>query len=80
MLNDRTPCDVPLYPLEDLKTSKDGMFAHLDFSTLSPDYASKEGIFAPSNVAQRAMKVRRWLRDREENEIVGMSHSRVLDI
>lgn len=67
------PCDTPLYPLDELKNSKDGIFKHLDFSTLSEGYASKEGIFDPENVAQRAREVRRWLKNREEDIIVGTS-------
>jgi hypothetical protein len=57
-----------------LQNSNDGIFADLDFSTLSPDYASKKGIFDPANVKQRAREVRRWLRARPEKEIVGMCH------
>jgi len=67
------PSDTPSYPVEELKHSKDGMFAHLDFSTLSPEYASKEGIYHPDNVNDRAKEVRRWLRAREEQSIVGRS-------
>ena len=67
------PSDTPSYPVEELKHSKDGMFAHLDFSTLSPEYASKEGIYHPDNVNDRAREVRRWLRARDEQSIVGMS-------
>lgn len=65
------PCDTALYPLSELQNSNDGMFAELDFSTLSPDYASKKGIFDPANVKQRAREVRRWLRARPEKEVVG---------
>jgi hypothetical protein len=67
------PSDTPSYPVEELKNAKDGMFKHLDFSTLSPDYASKEGIYDPENVHQRAREVRRWLRSRDEQHIVGTS-------
>jgi hypothetical protein len=66
------PSDTPSYPVEELKNAKDGMFAHLDFSTLSPEYASKKGIYHPDNVADRAREVRRWLRARDEQSIVGM--------
>jgi hypothetical protein len=45
----------------------------LDFSTLSPDYASKKGIFAHENAGDRAKKVRQWLRSRKEDVIVGTS-------
>jgi hypothetical protein len=67
----RVPCDIALYPIEELRNSRDGIFSHLDFSTLSPGYASKEGIFHPDNVAERAKQVRQWLRNREENNIAG---------
>jgi len=68
----RHPCDTPLTPIEELKNSRDGIFAHLDFSTLSPEYASKEGIFDPKNANERARLVRRWIRDRSEDRIVGV--------
>jgi hypothetical protein len=45
----------------------------LDFSTLSPEYASKKGIFAHENAGERAKQVRKWLRSREEDVIVGTS-------
>lgn len=44
--------------------------AGLDFSTLSEDYATNEGIYHSDNTAERAKKVRQWLRDRPEREIV----------
>lgn len=46
------------------------MFSDLDFSGLSPDYASKQGIYDPDNCAERAKLVRHWLRARPEREIV----------
>ena len=64
-------CDTPLYPVDELKNSQDGIFAHLDFSTLTPEYASKKGIFAHENAGERAKQVRKWLRSREEDVIVG---------
>ena len=69
------PSDTPSYPVEKLMTSKDGMFDDLDFSTLSPEYASKEGIYHPDNVRERAKQVRKWLRSRKEQHIVGTSCS-----
>jgi hypothetical protein len=45
----------------------------LDFSTLSPEYASKKGIFAHENAGARAKEVRHWLRSRDEEIIVGTS-------
>lgn len=75
LIVNRVPCDTPLYPIEELKNSQGGIFAHLDFSTLSPEYASKQGIFAPENAGARAKLVRQWLRNREEEVIVGTSIS-----
>jgi hypothetical protein len=70
------PCDTPLDPIEALRASNNGLFADLDFSTLSPDYASKMGIFSPGQATERAKRVRKWLRDRPEEEIVGESGGR----
>lgn len=64
------PCDTPLSPREELATSMGGMFADLDFSGLSDEYASKQGIFDPERAAERAEMVRKWLRERPEREIV----------
>lgn len=66
------PCDTPIYPPEALAASNDGMFieAGFDFSQLSPDYASKVGIYDPDNAAERAKLIRLWLRQRPEREIV----------
>lgn len=61
------------FPLQNLASSNDGMYAQLDFSALSPNYADKSGIFDPDNAAERARQARVWLRNREESEIVGMS-------
>jgi hypothetical protein len=37
---------------------------------------SKEGEWAPdeASLAQRAAKMRKWLKDREENEIIVITH------
>lgn len=51
--------------------AQDGLFADFDFSSLSEGYASKEGIFAPANIKERAEQVLHWLYAREEEEIVG---------
>lgn len=66
------PCDTPTFPLSELEESNEAQFrnAGLDFSTLSPDYASKQGIFDPDRAAERARVLRQWLRDRPEREIV----------
>jgi hypothetical protein len=68
-------CDIPTYPLETLKHAQDGLFASLDFSTLSPGYASKEGIFHPDKADLKAKACRQWLRDRPEDHIAGTVHS-----
>lgn len=59
--------------MEVLRLSQGGIYAHLNYDTLSSAYASKAGIFAPSTnkVRERAKMVRKWLRDRHEDEIVG---------
>ncbi|KAE8539238.1 hypothetical protein D1P53_004336 [Cryptococcus gattii VGV] len=72
------PCDTPTHPISALKASNNGIFSTLDFSTLSPDYASKEGIFGPANGETRAKLVRKWLRERPEKEIVVVAHGDIL--
>ncbi|GFZ46868.1 hypothetical protein JCM24511_04088 [Saitozyma sp. JCM 24511] len=72
------PCDTPLDPIEALRASNNGLFADLDFSTLSPDYSSKMGIFSPGQATERAKRVRKWLRDRPEEEIVVVAHGDIL--
>jgi len=72
------PCDTPTHPVEKLSAANGGIFSSLDFSTLSPDYASKEGIFHPSAARERAKQVRRWLRERPEREIVVVAHGDIL--
>lgn len=66
-----TACDVPTYPPSAIASSLGGIFSDLDFSGLSEGYASKKGIFDPANVEERAERVRKFLAEREENEIVG---------
>ncbi|OXG77442.1 hypothetical protein C349_05264 [Cryptococcus neoformans var. grubii Br795] len=72
------PCDTPTHPISALKASNGGIFSSLDFSALSPDYASKEGMFAPANGVARAKLVRKWLRERPEREIVVVAHGDIL--
>jgi hypothetical protein len=52
--------------------------AGLDFSTLSPGYASNEGIYDLDRTAERAREVRLWLRNRPEREIVLVAHGDIL--
>lgn len=65
------PCDIPTYPPSAIASSLGGIFSDLDFSGLSEGYSSKKGIFDPENVEERAKAVRSYLRNREEDEIVG---------
>lgn len=69
----RHACDTPTYPPEAIQNDKDlgELFKDLDFSGLDEGYASKEGIFAPERVKERAARVRKWLYERPEEEIVG---------
>ena len=52
----------------------------LDFSTVFPEYPSKEGRweFSESAIIQRGMDCRRWLRARSEKVIIVISHSAFL--
>lgn len=54
----------------------DPEYAGLDFSSLTPDWTSKEGFYAPtvSALLARARWNRRWLRSRPEKEIVVVAH------
>ena len=62
------PCDIgrDRWELEKVPDFKD-----LDFTSLGNDWNSKQDIFAPGNVLQRARYVRKWLRNRPEENIVG---------
>ncbi|ORY26137.1 histidine phosphatase superfamily [Naematelia encephala] len=72
------PCDTPTTPISALKAANGGIFSSLDFSTLSPEYASKRGIYHPDRASERARQARRWLRDRPEAEIVVVAHGDIL--
>lgn len=69
----REPANTPTAPVETLKESQGGIYSHLNYTLLSPDYASKKGIFEATakKVKERAKMVRKFLREREEDEIVG---------
>ncbi|SCV74716.1 BQ2448_7745 [Microbotryum intermedium] len=66
----------------------DERFAHLDFSRLDSAPAehgekehawnSKQGFWSPERVKERGKWVRRWLRDRPEQEIIVVAHGDVL--
>lgn len=51
----------------------DPEFSGLDFGGLEDGWTGKEGIYDPANVKERARNIRKWLRSREEKEIVGSS-------
>ncbi|GAA5948190.1 hypothetical protein JCM3775_000333 [Rhodotorula graminis] len=80
------PCDTG----SDRATlASDPEFTGLDLSPLEPSptpehwagassWTSKEGIFAPERVEERARWVRRWLRDRSEDKIVVVAHGDIL--
>lgn len=71
------PCDTgsPRSKLEAMPE-----FAGLDFSRLTPDWTSKEGFWAsdPASLQRRARKVRQFLRDTPEKDIVLVAHGDVL--
>lgn len=50
----------------------------MDFSSIPSDWTSKKGIYDPDNVVERARQVRRWLRERPEDEIVVVAHGDIL--
>ncbi|ORX35637.1 histidine phosphatase superfamily [Kockovaella imperatae] len=72
------PCDTPSHPISAITEWRDGLLSGFDFSSISPDYASKKGIFDPERVVERAREVRRWLRDRPEQDIVVVAHGDIL--
>jgi len=49
----------------------------LDFSGIPADWNRKEGPWAPTPeaLAKRAVKVRRWLRERPEKQVVVVTHA-----
>ena len=55
-------------------------FAGLDLSRCTPDWNSKQGKWAPGSRAlrERAASVRRFLKDREEKDIVLVAHGDIL--
>ena len=70
------PSDTPTTPFDWLQTAHSGVYAHMDFKTkISSDFDTKEGIFDPENVKERAKRCRRWLREQKEDVIAGMSGS-----
>ncbi|KAI5481276.1 phosphoglycerate mutase family protein [Pseudohyphozyma bogoriensis] len=69
------PCDTGS-PKADLEANPE--FAGLDFSSLTPDWTSKKGIYDPENVLERAKWCRKWLRERDEKVIVVVAHGDIL--
>lgn len=51
-------------------------YPDLDFSHLSDDWNSKKGPYASNQTAlrERATRIRKWLRDRPEKNILVISH------
>ena len=72
---DDAPSDTPTYPPDDIRKDPDftEYLKDVDLDGLDPMYATKEGIFHPDRVGERAVKVREWLYQRPEREIVGKS-------
>ncbi|GAA5891903.1 hypothetical protein JCM6882_007400 [Rhodosporidiobolus microsporus] len=76
------PCDTGS-PLPTLSSHPE--FAGLDFSPVTASeekwgvgWTSKQGIFDPERVVERAKWVRSWLRDRPEKRIVVVAHGDIL--
>ncbi|KAJ3750595.1 histidine phosphatase superfamily [Lentinula detonsa] len=71
------PCDTGS-SRDELKQNDE--FRGIDFESLEDDWNSKKGDFAPRSVAVRARArwVRRWLRDRPEQNIVVVAHGDIL--
>ncbi|KAJ3783378.1 histidine phosphatase superfamily [Lentinula aff. detonsa] len=71
------PCDAGS-SRDELKQNDE--FRGIDFESLEDDWNSKKGDFAPRSVAVRARArwVRRWLRDRPEQNIVVVAHGDIL--
>ncbi|GAA5859217.1 hypothetical protein JCM8547_008920 [Rhodosporidiobolus lusitaniae] len=69
------PCDTGSSPSS---LSSNPEFAGLDFSSLQDDWTSKQGIYDPERVQERARWVRRWLRERKEERIVVVAHGDIL--
>jgi len=67
------PCDTGS---DRVQLEKD--FPELDFSLLTDDWTRKEGFYSPSKVNERALWVRKWLKERTEKRIVVVGHASFL--
>lgn len=69
--NSSKPCDTGS-PASALKKE----FPELDFTLVVDGWDSKQGEWAPdeASLARRAAKMRKWLKEREENEIIVVTH------
>lgn len=75
--NSDKPCDTGT-PIAAISTA----FPSFDFSTVSPEYPSKEGrwAFSEAAVTQRGRDCRHWLMSRPEKVIAVVTHSGFLRI
>jgi len=71
------PCDTGSSRDE---LEKNEEFKGFDLSTLTPDWTSKKGFYAPDpeTILARARWVRQWLRERPEQTIVLVAHGDIL--
>lgn len=69
--NSGKPCDTGS-PISELRKE----FPSLDFELVVDGWNSKEGEWGPDEIslANRAIKMRKWLKDHPENEIIVVTH------
>jgi len=64
------PCDTGTE-----RSSLEKEFPNLDFSLLTDEWTTKEGFYAPAQVTERALWVRKWIKERPEKKIVVVGHA-----